>query len=588
MSKATCPICSKEFSQRKITVSSSEIQNFVTIELTFIQSLFVTNQKQIYYPKTIQLTFYFHILLQRHVNQCIELQALGIKNTRSETLASRDDIYDRPEWRLNATGVSPSDNLRSALVRGSLDVEGFLELLNKTTTNSLRQHLKADGLVQICVHGLESSNLCTSPLPKTTAKSISIYFDGEEHIVQMKSRSTMKPKDTIWKLAAAEPHTITFIVKDYYGPSTLKFCLTEKNQVSLPGLCCFGCSSNNVNVVSKNQLPCASITLHELNNASRSNSFLLPVYDVNHETTHLFVRVWIRFVADVGLSKQKAFQLLKKSINAGDATSVGLFCRMKTMSKHLRTNHGFDAFDYVVQSFRSTLNHDNNNNDNNDNGAVPMETKNTDATVEVVAELDGDREKEEKEEKEEREEMEEIEEHGSVFECNRSSAFRLMLQTIMSASKINLLYHAVEISRDSELIIQEVHARSPESIEHVDETTGKTPFLLACSLGKLCIAKYLATQGIRIARKPVLTLNNSSALQLACKNGGHVVEWLIEKEANPNATNDNGDTVLSLAVGYKDDTRACQMITLLIEAGANVQLNTFNDQGDSVIHVAAR
>ena len=67
-----------------------------------------------------------------------------------------------------------------------------------------------------------------------------------------------------------------------------------------------------------------------------------------------------------------------------------------------------------------------------------------------------------------------------------------------------------------------------------------------------------------------------------------VVEWLIEKEANPNATNDNGDTVLSLAVGYKDDTRACQMITLLIEAGANVQLNTFNDQGDSVIHVAAR
>ena len=63
---------------------------------------------------------------------------------------------------------------------------------------------------------------------------------------------------------------------------------------------------------------------------------------------------------------------------------------------------------------------------------------------------------------------------------------------------------------------------------------------------------------------------------------------MIEKEANPNATNDNGDTVLSLAVGYNDDTRACQMITLLIEAGANVQLNTFNDQGDSVIHVAAR
>ena len=88
MSKATCPICSKEFSQRKITVSSSEIQNFVTIEFTFIQSLFVTNQKQIYYPKTIQLTFYFYILFRDMSINVLNCKRLELK------------IQDQKHWRV--------------------------------------------------------------------------------------------------------------------------------------------------------------------------------------------------------------------------------------------------------------------------------------------------------------------------------------------------------------------------------------------------------------------------------------------------------------------------------------------------------
>ena len=78
---------------------------------------------------------------------------------------------------------------------------------------------------------------------------------------------------------------------------------------------------------------------------------------------------------------------------------------------------------------------------------------------------------------------------------------------------------AVDIGPDLTILVDEIHTRNAEDLERPDAKDGMTPFLLACSLGKLNVATYLSTQGIRIARRPVTLLNKTTALMLAARNG---------------------------------------------------------------------
>ena len=138
-------------------------------------------------------------------------------------------------------------------------------------------------------------------------------------------------------------------------------------------------------------------------------------------------------------------------------------------------------------------------------------------------------------------------------------------------------------------ILQSMIEAHPAMGDALDEH-GHTPFLLACAVGNANFAQILASQGIRIARKPVVAKNGDTALMLACK-GGHesVVNWLLSREADPNLKNFGDESALMCAAGCsKGDQVAASLIKTLCSSGAELRTQTKVNTVSTAFHRAAQ
>lgn len=119
---------------------------------------------------------------------------------------------------------------------------------------------------------------------------------------------------------------------------------------------------------------------------------------------------------------------------------------------------------------------------------------------------------------------------------------------------------------------------------------GYTPFLISCKNGKIEFAKFLALQGVRIARKPIVAKNGDTALILACK-GGHdaVVNWLIMREADPNLKNfDDESPLMHAASCSSGDSVAEKLVKILCNSGAVLRTQTDVTTLSTAFHRAAK
>jgi hypothetical protein len=306
--------------------------------------------------------------INSHVNSCLETSEGGGDPARGGDL--RERMYDQPTV---TRGRRASDKHLQHLVNQSLTVEGFLELLARTNGNRVRENvLDVGGILQVCVHGLETADGTGSPSAISTHQniltpnSVVVHFDGEDFVVPLTSRQTngtplfANAKPTAWATPATKPHTISFIVQKYYGPSQISFVCgqSKKKKMSIAARFCCGGNSNNGNPVTGTttpqittgcRVPTASITLNQLNNPEfmfKGKTVLLPVYmpcnddeenPCQRDKKEMFrVRVWLRFVPGENIGNDQATALLQRCVYAGDTTSVGLFCRMKAISLHVR------------------------------------------------------------------------------------------------------------------------------------------------------------------------------------------------------------------------------------------------------------
>lgn len=119
-----------------------------------------------------------------------------------------------------------------------------------------------------------------------------------------------------------------------------------------------------------------------------------------------------------------------------------------------------------------------------------------------------------------------------------------------------------DIAREGTLIeMQNLDKSNPDSINSVNENKS-SPLILACYRGNIEVAKFLI--------KNVKDINYNSDMGTALmaatyKNQTELVKLLLEKKANPNATDANGTTALLLAVQFKNT----QLVKLLLEYNAD-------------------
>ena len=149
------------------------------------------------------------------------------------------------------------------------------------------------------------------------------------------------------------------------------------------------------------------------------------------------------------------------------------------------------------------------------------------------------------------------------------------------------LHFYCKYGKDVEILQSMVEIR-PALVDVLDDF-GYTPFLIACKYGKAEFAQFLALQGVRIARKPIVAKNGDTALMLACK-GGHeaVVNWLIMREADPNLNNLNDESALMCAASCsKGDETAASLIKLLCGSGAILRTQTDAAKVSTAFHHAA-
>ena len=112
--------------------------------------------------------------------------------------------------------------------------------------------------------------------------------------------------------------------------------------------------------------------------------------------------------------------------------------------------------------------------------------------------------------------------------------------------------------------IQDIYKQNPEVINSVDENNS-TPLILACYRGNIEVAKFLI--------KYVKDINYGSDMGTALmastyKNQNQLVKLLLESKANPNTTDANGTTALSLAVQFKN----VELVKLLLKFNADKTL----------------
>ncbi|WP_163407718.1 ankyrin repeat domain-containing protein [Flavobacterium ajazii] len=109
--------------------------------------------------------------------------------------------------------------------------------------------------------------------------------------------------------------------------------------------------------------------------------------------------------------------------------------------------------------------------------------------------------------------------------------------------------------------IQTLNKSNPDLINSLNESK-TSPLILACYRGNTEVAKFL----IENVKDINYNSDMGTALMAATyKNHPQLVKLLLEKKANPNATDVNGTTALSLAVQFKND----QLVKLLLDYKAD-------------------
>jgi ankyrin repeat protein len=119
-----------------------------------------------------------------------------------------------------------------------------------------------------------------------------------------------------------------------------------------------------------------------------------------------------------------------------------------------------------------------------------------------------------------------------------------------------------DIARNGTLTeIQNMNKSNPDLINFLNESK-MSPLILACYRGNIEVAKFL----IENVKDINYNSDMGTALMAATyKNHKELVKLLLEKKANPNATDANGTTALSLAVQFKNSS----LVQLLLEYKAD-------------------
>ena len=119
-----------------------------------------------------------------------------------------------------------------------------------------------------------------------------------------------------------------------------------------------------------------------------------------------------------------------------------------------------------------------------------------------------------------------------------------------------------DIARSGTLTeIQNLNKSNPDLINSLNENK-TSPLILACYRGNIEVAKFL----IENVKNINYNSDMGTALMAATyKNQPQLVKLLLEKKANPNATDANGITALSLAVQFKNT----ELVKLLLEYKAD-------------------
>ncbi|HEX8015923.1 MAG TPA: ankyrin repeat domain-containing protein [Flavobacterium sp.] len=134
-----------------------------------------------------------------------------------------------------------------------------------------------------------------------------------------------------------------------------------------------------------------------------------------------------------------------------------------------------------------------------------------------------------------------------------------------------------DIARSGTLTeIQNLNKSNPDLINSLNENK-TSPLILACYRGNIEVAKFL----IENVKNINYNSDMGTALMAATyKNQPQLVKLLLEKKANPNATDANGITALSLAVQFKNT----ELVKLLLEYKADKTIK--DNQGKTAFEYA--
>ncbi|CAD0009218.1 ankyrin repeat domain-containing protein [Flavobacterium chungangense] len=134
-----------------------------------------------------------------------------------------------------------------------------------------------------------------------------------------------------------------------------------------------------------------------------------------------------------------------------------------------------------------------------------------------------------------------------------------------------------DIARSGTLTeIQNLNKSNPDLINSLNENK-TSPLILACYRGNIEVAKFL----IENVKNINYNSDMGTALMAATyKNQPQLVKLLLEKKANPNATDANGITALSLAVQFKNT----ELVKLLLEHKADKTIK--DNQGKTAFEYA--
>ncbi|MFB9108072.1 ankyrin repeat domain-containing protein [Flavobacterium gyeonganense] len=119
-----------------------------------------------------------------------------------------------------------------------------------------------------------------------------------------------------------------------------------------------------------------------------------------------------------------------------------------------------------------------------------------------------------------------------------------------------------DVARNGTLAeIQNLNKSNPDLINSLNENK-TSPLILACYRGNLEVAQFL----IENVKDINYNSDMGTALMAATyKNQPQLVKLLLEKKANPNATDANGITALSLAVQFKNT----ELVKMLLDYKAD-------------------